>query len=88
MITTEAIEKLFNELDLNIDRSVMIKDLTNRIVDSGIDEERDGIEDYIRSVDNGDNQIDLEEFTMLIDRYADLIFDNDMDEKVRAVLQA
>jgi len=100
IITTEAIEKLFNELDLNIDRSVMIKDLTNRIVDSGIDEERDGIEDYIRSVDNGDNQIDLDEFKMLIDNYAGLILNDHMDEirsntdfkndmeKVRAAVQA
>jgi len=88
-INTEAIKKLFKDLDLNMDDQITIKDLANMVVDLGIDEERDDhIEDQIRSVDNGDNQIDLEEFTMLIDRYASLIFDNDMDEKVRAVLQA
>jgi len=88
-INTEAITKLFKDIDLNMDDQITIKDLANMVVDLGIDEERDDhIEDQIRSVDNGDNQIDLEEFTMLIDRYADLIFDNDMDEKVRAVLQA
>jgi len=88
-INTEAVKKLFKDLDLNMDDQITIKDLANMVVDLGIDEERDDhIEDQIRSVDNGDNQIDLEEFTMLIDRYANLIFDNDMDEKVRAVLQA
>ena len=55
---------------------------------------------YLQQVDNGDNQIDLDEFKMLIDNYAGLILNDHMDEirsntdfendmeKVRAAVQA
>ena len=51
LVNTEAIKKLFKDLNLNMDDQITIKDLANMVVDLGIDEERDDhIEDQIRSV--------------------------------------
>merc|ERR1719225_1121191 len=74
-ISFETTAKLFNSLGMNKENSIAIENLTKKIAKLDIIPESEDIEGQIRVFDNGDGQIDVEEFGMMINAHADAIFD-------------